>query len=276
VEFAFIALVLYLLLAAIIDFGRGMFGAQVLQQAADATARELSRTPMPPTGTLTGPTGMFATNANAQQIYSENFLVVPLSTIGSQAVTDYFAQNAPLLNQLLLPLMVVTTPQELNNQQVLQYPGALVASPATPTGYTVQIPIVTYTAGSGLTNPSTETLVKMIPVVEEVTPNPADNPFAPDPAWSPFNLLAANLAPGQRGVIALRINYPFQAAAFSAYTQDPATGAQAPVVVSPSGSSYGPYAGSDGLGQQAALGTTVRPFRRVLSAQAVFRREIFE
>ena len=77
---------------------------------------------MPATGTLTGPSGMFATNTAAGQIYSENFLVVPLSTIGSQSVTDYFAANAPLLNQLLLPLMVVTTPSQLGNAQVLQYP----------------------------------------------------------------------------------------------------------------------------------------------------------
>jgi hypothetical protein len=39
---------------------------------------------------------------------------------------------------------------------------------------------------------------------------------------------------------------------------------------------YGPYAGLYGLGQQAAFATPVRPFRRVVSAQAVYRREIFD
>jgi hypothetical protein len=72
----------------------------------------------------------------------------------------------------------------------------------------------------------------------------------------------------------LRINYPFQAATLSAYTVND-SGQQAPVVTSEDGD-VGPYAGADGLGRQAALGKTVRPFRRVLSAQAIFRREIFE
>ena len=49
VEFALIALVLYLILAATLEFGRALFGAQVLQQAADIAAREISRTPLPPT-----------------------------------------------------------------------------------------------------------------------------------------------------------------------------------------------------------------------------------
>ncbi len=42
------------------------------------------------------------------------------------------------------------------------------------------------------------------------------------------------------------------------------------------GAGFGPYAGPSGLGQQAALGKVVRPFRKVLSAQAIFRRVIFE
>src|ERR1700676_5345696 len=85
-EFAFIALILYLLLAGIIDFGRAMFAAQVIQQAVDTSARELSRTPMPAastapqTNTLTGANGMFATNAAAQQVYQEGYLVVNVET----------------------------------------------------------------------------------------------------------------------------------------------------------------------------------------------------
>src|SRR5438105_8926548 len=48
IEFALIALVLYLLLGSIIEFGRALHGAGTIQQAADVMARELSRTPMPP------------------------------------------------------------------------------------------------------------------------------------------------------------------------------------------------------------------------------------
>jgi len=39
----------------------------------------------------------------------------------------------------------------------------------------------------------------------------------------------------------------------------------------------GPYAGTFGLGRQLALaGRTVRPFRKVVSAQAIYRREVVE
>ena len=135
----------------------------------------------------------------------------------------------------------------------------------------MQIPIVTYTPGTGVKNPSTETFVKYIPVVEEVTPVAGTDPFSPTQNSSPFSLMPASLPDplpaGQRGLIALRINYPFQAAALTAYTIDPTTGAQAPVVASSPDGNFGPYAGSNGLGEQAALTLTVRPFRRVLSAR---------
>ena len=39
---------------------------------------------------------------------------------------------------------------------------------------------------------------------------------------------------------------------------------------------YGPYAGQYGLGQQAAWATTVRPYRSVISPQAIYRREVFQ
>ena len=43
VEFALIALILYLILAATIEFGRALMAAQLLQQAADIAAREVVR-----------------------------------------------------------------------------------------------------------------------------------------------------------------------------------------------------------------------------------------
>ena len=46
VEFALIALTMYILIAAVIEFGRLMHGAQTLQAAADLAARELSRVPL--------------------------------------------------------------------------------------------------------------------------------------------------------------------------------------------------------------------------------------
>lgn len=42
VEFALIALILYLILAATIEFGRALMAAQLLQQAADIAVREVA------------------------------------------------------------------------------------------------------------------------------------------------------------------------------------------------------------------------------------------
>ena len=78
VEFALIALVLYLLLAAIIDFGRATYSAQGIQQAADVAARELSRMNLPPTGQLTGPNGVLGPGGAGMSIYQEKYLIVDL------------------------------------------------------------------------------------------------------------------------------------------------------------------------------------------------------
>ena len=47
VEFAVIALIVYMLLAAILTFGHMLFVAQGTQQAVDVAGREISRTPLP-------------------------------------------------------------------------------------------------------------------------------------------------------------------------------------------------------------------------------------
>src|SRR3954471_10138442 len=83
VEFALIALVLYLILAATLEFGRALFGAQIVQQAADILARELSRTPLPPVAALQqvfdDTTGQYDPNGVVKStIYDRSLLVVPL------------------------------------------------------------------------------------------------------------------------------------------------------------------------------------------------------
>ncbi|MCS6850470.1 MAG: pilus assembly protein [Gemmataceae bacterium] len=260
IEFALVAIVLYLLLAVTFDFGRALYCAQVVQQAADVAARELSRTPLPAAGTLRS---ALQSNPAAQQVFSEDYLVITPSMIGSLSLLDYFADK-PIVNRLLAPLMIT---RQVNGQTWIHYPGQLVADSSRPSGYTVVIPIMTYTSG-------TETLVKVVPVLEEISVDPNDDPFNPSEANSPFGLSGANVPPGQRGLIAVRINYPFQAAALTAFTYD--GGGPQPVQVSSSDGTYGPYAGPEGLGQQAALVRDVRPFRRVVSGQGIYRREIFQ
>jgi hypothetical protein len=96
----------------------------------------------------------------------------------------------------------------------------------------------------------------------------------------------------------VRINYPYQAATLSGFQSpspsdsDPVPpnianfitaddGAVQPLNDPPGGSlddgAIGPYAGQYGLGRQLALaGRTLRPFRKLISAQSIYRREVVE
>jgi len=89
----------------------------------------------------------------------------------------------------------------------------------------------------------------------------------------------------QGGVAALRLNYPFQSVFFSQWIGDGWVEADDSLVSelnSPNGSPVdpggeaGPYEGQFGLGRQLAWGTSLRPYRRLISTQAVYRREVFE
>jgi hypothetical protein len=163
----------------------------------------------------------------------------------------------------------------------------------------VGIPLVTARDGSGI-----ETIT-WVPVVEELRA-PAD---AACPARGPFSLvyLSANDDCGpltadplaDRGLAAVRVNYPFQAATLSAFQPSAPTADDplppnlgsfiiaddgsvqennpAPGGVVDDGTPTGTYVGQYGLGRQYALaGQTVRPFRRLVTAQAIFRREVFQ
>ena len=46
-------------------------------------------------------------------------------------------------------------------------------------------------------------------------------------------------------------------------------------ILGPGPDGTGPYSGAYGLGEHLALGQSLRPFRRLISAQAIFRREVF-
>ncbi len=274
VEFALIALILYLILAATIEFGRALMAAQLLQQAADIAAREVARTPgLPVVGTLTDWDNPSDTNAAfnnpvvLQTIFDPQYLVVDISN-----GLDYF-NDKPILNRLLAPLMI---PDYANG--VLRYPGALVANSSG--GHTVQIPVVSY-AGGVETIQST-----MLPVVQEIfyssdssNTTPLD-PNGSNPDYSPFGVVASSTSvvpPQLRGTVALRINYPFQAASLSAtapssnWPPDPNFNYIQP---SDGTNTPGTYSGPNGLGDQLVFATNVRPYRRLISAQAIYRREV--
>jgi hypothetical protein len=267
VEFALIALCLFIFLAATLDFGRAIHSAQVVQQAADVMARELSRTPLPATATFE----QALQNPTAQaQIYNDQLLVVQMPP-GIDIYSYAQQQNWPLVNQMLVPLMLV------DQNGLAQYPGVAQTPKSSSGRYQVPLQLT----GSGAVN--------LVPVVEQISPN------ANDPNAGPFSLTptaSGGPTPALAGYVALRINCPFQAAGTVAYTYT-VNGQPSPgipvgqdnvgnnvVRVPPgAGQPIGPYGGADGLGSLVANsngdGTTVRPFRRLICGQAIFRRELF-
>jgi len=280
VEFALIALVLVLILAVTMDLGRAIFSAQTSEQAVDVAARELARTPLPASGftlqQLLDGDSTVPPDALAQvrKVYDPDWLVFDLTRVpGDTTVPEYFAaHNAPLLNQLLLPIMIYDDVlQAETGQRVFRFPGVInfAADASRPSGFHVTKAAfvrVTYGADGSESIDTTN----LIPVVEEIK-------FGGD-GHSAFPIDSP-----EGGLVALRINYPFQAAAMSNFGQSP-NGRFEPNVEEITEVSDGTtaphgvpatYAGPNDLGQQYALGKTVRPYRRVLSLQAIHRRELF-
>lgn len=288
VEFALVALVLYMLLAAILTFGHLLFVAQGLQSSVDMAAREISRTPLPADTTIE----TVLADGSLDAIYNEDFLVFNLDTLGAeQSFFQDIVSGWPLLNQQLATMMIVDRPDfdgdGTPDANLIRYPGALLVDSSRPTGFTVGIPLVTSRNAEGV-----ET-IRWVDIIEEIEPIDAT-----DERHDPFS--AANTV--TRGIVALRINYPFQSATMSSFrpnvagpfepniAQSNEANDSGVVELNPEdrpgdrtgspllnndGLYSGTYGGDFGLGAQGALGRQVRPFRRVISAQAIYRREIF-
>ena len=299
VEFAIVSLVLYMLLAAILTFGHMLYVAQGLQGAADLAAREISRTPLPATLQTLDDDGAggdaLSEDRVRQRIFDDAYLVIDLdnfytSNPGGNVFQD-IVPSWPLLNQQLATLMIVDRPIISGTQRrLLRYPGAILdrGTPMTPPpGVTYDPWVMTQLmVGIPLINPNGS--MQWVGIVEEIEGT----------AGNPFDIVSA-----QRGIVALRMNYPFQSASMSSFQTNPAgvfeptignpivadNSISAPVSLDgtpisnqllvnpgPPPTYAGTYGGNLGLGAQGAFGQTVRPFRRVISAQAIYRREIFE
>jgi hypothetical protein len=316
IEFALIALTVYLLLAASIEFGRMIFVSQTLQDASRLAARELALTPLPAGCTfeeaLAYP-NLPVADANCPstpdpdcsqspnvpcRVWDPARLVVDITCAPTDTEFQNFMNNLPVVNQALRPVMIYETN---NGRKLLRYPGALLAvpgqtfspggaCPANANDLTVGIPRVT--GRDPITGVET---IKWVPVLGEVVPNEAD------PSSGPFSLLSTG---PQKGLVAVAINYPFQSAMLSLFQRDPVDPLKpnlSAVVVANDGAvqtdpSSGPapgtpvaggtdqptYSGQYGLGGQYALNNTndpsraVRPYRKLLLGQAIFRREVVQ
>jgi hypothetical protein len=262
VEFALVSVAFYLLLAGTLELGRMITVAQVTQNAARIAARELALTPLPATTTFED--ALQCQNVRAR-VYDPALLAVDISA----GLPD--TDSWPTVNRMLLPLMVIDT---IDGTRYLHYPGALVVS---PTGdRTVAVPQIVAEGANSET-------IRWVPVLEEVRPANAG------PNDGPFSL--ASTGP-ERGLVALRVNYPYQATTVIALREAPAgsTTHYQPVLANDAGVTQlntpggtliggsddaGPYAGSYALGKFYSLNREVRPYRRLISAQSAFRREVF-
>ena len=311
IEFAMVSLALYLILAAILTFGSAVWIGQNLQQAVDTGAQELARLPLPPNRDLGwgdlernnvfSGSGFVADEPRVtSEIYDEQFLVITQEEIadagfdGPTALFDYADAKLPLLNRLLVPVMIF---DRQHAGGVWRYPGAVVQNSVTEQE-TVLVPVVDNNS------------VTWVAPVEEIRVDHDSNPATAK--VGPFSVIppapAEDLPPGfVPGVVALRINYPFQSAAMSSFTPDTesafepnvggvrsandatvAAGASGVYALQVDSNSYSDgepniHGGRYGLGRQIALPfdrdsirtVGVRPYRRILSVQAIYRREVF-
>jgi hypothetical protein len=314
IEMALLIPLLIVIIGATISFGLFFFQANVLQQAVDVAAMEIARMPFDPTAELglgdldanastllwdPGPDGTrFRT-----EIYDPKFLVVhdaewDETTVFKGSLLDY-AATWPLLNRLLVPVMVRDStypvdeaPDPVDNDPftvVTRYPGAVVKYRDPVSGRieeTVLIPIISYDTTTGA-----ESLISWVAPVEEIRVDHDNN--ITTPIVGPFSLdfdpllIRPSFVPG---MVALRINYPAQSTTLINRTGDIIDADDSSIVDGNTGSNYslvvpaetGPadttiHSGRFGLGRQAALlrSAGVRPFRKVMSVQAIYRREVF-
>jgi TadE-like protein len=260
VEFALISLILYMILAATVDFGRMFLVSNVAASAARTAAVWLSTS----AAAKTAPT--FADLLNDPtvrcQIYDPGLLVIdPKNPIDPDPACAFNGNQLPVVNQTLFQTAMIS--DFIGGVNVYHYPGAMFTDPTAISGYKILIPVVASRSGTGV-----ETLT-WVDVLEESKPG--------------------SLA---SGVIAVRVNYPYQAAMLSGFRPSP-DGPYEPNIVdkahggwgvndaddaavsapsTPDVASdipYGAYSGPYGLGVQLAFaGKTVRPYRRLLAGEA--------
>ncbi len=231
VEFALVAMVLYLIVGAALTFGLWIYAAGQIQQAANVGARELSQTPLPFDSTLEN---AMNTSVVRQRIYDDRWLVIDLDQLeAANADYNFFTDvvpGMPLLNQQLAPLYVLDRFDHDNDPatqdlRLMRYPGALLIrdqavsnpslsdKPWVAQQFIVQIPIVAerktgHNGGGGGER------IRWVNVVEEIdTEDLPDDDMGENP--DPFSL--ENTNEDMRGVVALRIHYPAQSAWLSSY-----------------------------------------------------------
>ncbi|PQO28999.1 TadE/TadG family type IV pilus assembly protein [Blastopirellula marina] len=257
VEFALVALVTYMLLAAILTFGRLFFVAQVVQSASNTLAREISVAELaeiedPADEDYLSSVEDVVNKGKAPNVFDPELLIFDLNDIAAGlTLREHIDQNWPTVNKILSVVMI-------NDGTHFRYPGVKKDPAGVPSGF--------YIAQS-----EDGEFVEWIPVVEDFSGGRFR--FLPNPEVG--------------GVVAARINYPFHSVSLSAmkksadvldenignyFEAEEFLPNDKPVYLDPRTELY---AGDELLGRQYAWGTQVRPYRHIISGQAVYRREVF-
>ena len=170
VEFALVALVVYMLLAAILSFGQILYSAQALQEAADVAAREISRTPLLATANVmdvlysSNPSDYSSgTSTVRTSLFNPQLLEYDLTTLpAGQSILDQ-VKTWPAVNQMLYPVMIPIIPPGETQAHWLSYPGVVPCNDSSGTNRTVYcVARVDSSAASGA-----ETIT-WVPVIEEI------------------------------------------------------------------------------------------------------------
>jgi hypothetical protein len=281
VEFALICFALYLIVAAVLELGRAVFAAQAIQTAADTMARELATAPLKATDTFQD--ALYSSYIRTR-VFDDRALVISLDQYPPGPALEAHFASLPIVNQMLRPVMI--SDEIPGGGPVLRYPGALLLAndPNGGSYYTVRIPRVVARSAEGI-----ETIT-WAGVVEEVLP--AHSPVSHFGIDAPLKAF--------RGLASVRVNYPYQASTLTAYRNTGNVGGTVnqPILAKDGAVNdlgFAPddplsysfveggdpelgdaYAGKYGLGRQYIMvGESVRPWRKLLSAQAVRRREVY-
>jgi hypothetical protein len=244
VEFGLVCLAFYLLIAGTITFGSILHSAHSAQDVARIAARELAVAPLPATWTFDQALGSTQVRSS---VYDPHLLVIDVDEVPGGMDLDAYLASLPTVNRAMRPLMIydVVRIDGSAPRRLLRMPGALLGDPEAPSGLT-----------------------------------------------GPFSV--ASSAP-DRGLAAVRVNVPVQSSAMGSFElrADPSTpNIGSPNVADDAGVTeaddapggkvsaagipgFRTYDGPFGMGRVLLAGKVVRPYRRVVTAQAFFRREAF-
>ncbi|GJL66168.1 MAG: hypothetical protein NPIRA05_11390 [Nitrospirales bacterium] len=273
VEFSLIAVSLSLLIALVVDVARMVFVSQLLQETARVAARELALFPLSPIMTFEEALQLPQVKS---RVYDSAALVIEIDRFADSYRLNNFLDGLPIVNRMLRPLMNVEDLMlDGTTRKVLRFPGVVVQDHKRQTNLNVWSVNVPYDGISGVPNGEH---IKLKPVLEEIRGNPED------PNSGPFSLQPSQQG-ALAGLVALRINYPFQPMLMNWLPQSVLPDS---VSISSEGNSFfssdRPEPSERQIGESSLTDTpnrvrsrtSVKEYPHVLSAQAVFRREVFQ